>query len=399
MNVLVINSGSSSLKYQLVDTTSEEAIATGIVERIGEDAGGELTHRYGESKTVWKVPIVDHTAALSMVMRAFDEVGPDLSTAKISAVGHRTVHGGSTFTGPALLDEAVVGEIDALSPLAPLHNPANVTGMRVARELFPDIPHVAVFDTAFFRTVPDAAATYAIDRDVAQRFGVRRYGFHGTSHEYVSREAAAFLGKDVRKLNQIVLHLGNGASASAIRAGHAVDTSMGLTPLAGLVMGTRSGDLDPGVILHLLRAGVPPAEIDSILNRGSGLKGLAGVSDFRELQQRMDSGDAAARLAFDVYVHRLRGYVGAYTAQTGPVDVLTFTGGVGENSPAVRASVCAGLEHLGYRVDRDRNTTAERGARRISPLDTPVEVLVVPTNEELAIARHAVALVGADTPA
>jgi acetate kinase len=374
MSVLVVNSGSSSLKYQFVDVEAGTALAGGLVERIGEADSG----------------IADHAAAMAA---AIADLGPALHGDHVQAVGHRVVHGGDIFRAPTRLDDAVVGEIDALSTLAPLHNPANVTGIRVARQLLPGVPHVAVFDTAFFTTLPGAASTYAIDASTAQKYGIRRYGFHGTSHEYVSREAAHFLGRPVEDVNQIVLHLGNGASASAIRNGLAVDTSMGLTPLEGLVMGTRPGDVDPGVLIHLMRNGLSPDELSDLLNKQSGLRGLSGVNDFRELQERVEAGDARATLAFDVTVHRLRKYIGAYTAVLGRVDVLSFTAGVGENSAALRAAALDGLDGLGYTVDADRNAVRARTARVISEGAAPVTVLVVPTNEELAIARHTMALI------
>ena len=392
MSVLVINSGSSSLKYQLVEVAQGTALASGLVERIGEP-DSVITHQHGTESVRTELDIRDHSAALAAVLDQFTRIGPSLHSVGIEAVGHRTVHGGEVFSTPTLIDHEVMAQVDALSDLAPLHNPANVTGMRVARELLPDVPHVAVFDTAFFTSLPAAAGTYAIDTAVAEKYGIRRYGFHGTRHEYVSREAARFLGRPVADLNQIVLHLGNGASASAIRAGMAVDTSMGLTPLEGLVMGTRPGDLDAGVLIHLMRNGLTPDDLSDLLNKRSGLKGLSGVNDFRELQDLVDAGDSDARLAFDVYIHRLRKVLGAYTGVLGRVDVLTFTAGVGENSAAVRAATVAGLEVLGFSVEADRNVVRSRRARVISPDGARVTVLVVPTNEELAIARHAMGLI------
>ncbi|CDK01986.1 acetate kinase A and propionate kinase 2 (fragment) [Microbacterium sp. C448] len=273
--------------------------------------------------------------------------------------------------------------------LAPLHNPANLQGIRAAKQAFPDIPHVAVFDTAFHQTLAPAAYTYAIDRELAEAHRVRRYGFHGTSHKFVSEAAAHFVGRDLTDLRQIVFHLGNGASVTAIRGGRSVDTSMGLTPLEGLVMGTRSGDLDPAVLIHLARrAGQSIDDLDDLLNRRSGLRGLAGVSDMRDLVARRDAGDAAASLAFDVYIHRLRAYAGAYLAQLGGVDIISFTAGVGENSAAVRAEALATLGFAGVQIDPDRNAARGRGIRVISTDSSPVTVLVVPTNEELEIARQ-----------
>ncbi len=392
-SVLVVNSGSSSVKYQLVNPVGGEAIASGIVERIGEPDGA-LRHTYGGNTTKAQRHVPDHGAALREVLRFFEDVGPDLATAEIVGVGHRVVHGGAVFAEPTLVDDDVVRQIRALSPMAPLHNPGNARGIEVARDLLPDVPHVAVFDTAFFRTLPDAAATYALDREVAERWGVRRYGFHGTSHQYVSGKVARVLGRRVEELNTIVLHLGNGASASAVRGGVAVETSMGMTPLEGLVMGTRTGDIDPAVLVHLHRnAGMTVDEIDDLLNRRSGLKGLTGHNDLREVHRLVAEGDADARLGLDVYVHRLRKYVGAYTAVLGRLDVLAFTAGVGENDAVVRAAVCAGLEGLGIAIDPQRNAQRVTDATVVSPDGNPVTVMVVATNEELAIARQVVALV------
>ena len=315
--VLVLNSGSSSLKYQLVDPDSGEAVAGGIVDRIGQSSG-TVKHETGGEKVVRDLAVPDHGEALRIVAGMFDEVGPRLADADVVAVGHRVVHGGDVFSAPALLDDDAVEAIRALIPLAPLHNPANVTGIEVARELL-HVPHVAVFDTAFFASLPAAASTYALDRKVAAEHGVRRYGFHGTSHQFVSTAVAAHPamvakleaeGRGPETLRQVVLHLGNGASASAILGGRPLDTSMGLTPLEGLVMGTRSGDIDPGVVFHLMRGGLSGSDVDTLLNKKSGVLGLSGVSDMRELRNLVAAGDADARLARDVYLHRLRKYVG-----------------------------------------------------------------------------------------
>ncbi|BDH59300.1 acetate kinase [Tsukamurella sp. PLM1] len=375
--VLVLNSGSSSLKYQLLHPDTGEVVHGGIVERIGE------------------TDVPDHKAALRLVFDEFAARGLDLTDgagtpAGIAAVGHRVVHGGRSFHAPTVIDDHVLSEIRRLSSLAPLHNPANAQGIEVARELLPQVRQVAVFDTAFFFDLPGAAATYAIDRELAQEHALRRYGFHGTSHQYVSEQVAAFLGRPNAEVNQIVLHLGNGASASAVRGGRAVDTSMGLTPLEGLVMGTRTGDIDPGLVLHLGRSlGMSIDEIDELLNRKSGLKGLAGENDFRALGALIEAGDEDAKLAYDVYIHRLRRYVGAYLVDLGRVDAIAFTAGVGENAAQVRADALAGLEGFGIVVDPERNAVRSGEPRRISPDDAPVAVLVVPTNEELAIARDA----------
>ncbi|MFF3949612.1 acetate kinase [Streptomyces sp. NPDC001902] len=375
--VLVLNSGSSSVKYQLLDMADGSRPAAGIVERIGEPGG-----------------VADHAEALKTVAEELAARDLGLDSPELAAVGHRVVHGGTRFTEPTLIDDEVLAAVEELVPLAPLHNPANVTGIRVARDLRPDLPQVAVFDTAFHSTVPEHAYRYAIDRETADAHQVRRYGFHGTSHAYVSRATARLLGRDPAEVNVIVLHLGNGASASAVRGGRCVETSMGLTPLEGLVMGTRSGDLDPAVVFHLARVGgMAVAEIDDLLNKRSGLLGLCGDNDMREIARRMAEGDAAAQLAFDVYVHRLRKYVGAYTAVLGRVDAIAFTAGVGENSAAVRAAAMAGLEGLGVELDAVRNAVRGHAARVVSAAGSRVAVAVVPTDEELEIAQQTYALV------
>jgi acetate kinase len=373
--VLVINSGSSSLKFQLVDPDSGVERAGGGIQQIGEPSSR----------------VADHEEALRLAFQQLAEAGIDLQSRDLLAVGHRVVHGGKHFYRPTVLDDARIAELDKLSELAPLHNPPAVQGIKVARKLLPDVVHIAVFDTAFFHDLPAAAATYAIDRELAERWEIRRYGFHGTSHRYVNERAAAFLDRPLDRLNQIILHLGNGASASAIAGGRPVDTSMGLTPLEGLVMGTRSGDVDPGVISYLWRrANMSVENIESMLNNRSGVWGLAGERDFRRLHQMIESGDSSAQLAYDVFIHRLRKYIGAYLAVLGHTDVLTFTAGIGENDALVRRDAVAGMSELGIIIDDDRNLSDEGGARRISADDSRVAVLVVRTNEELAIARDCV---------
>lgn len=375
--VLVINSGSSSLKFQLVDPDSGTSRSGGTVEQIGEPSS----------------PVADHDAALRRAFDLLKDDGIDLQHCGLVAVGHRVVHGGNRFHRPTVLTDEVVGELEHLSPLAPLHNPPAVEGIEVARKMLPGVPHIAVFDTAFFHHLPAAAATYAIDHDLAETWQIRRYGFHGTSHEYVSQQAAAFLDRPTDELNQIVLHLGNGASASAIAGGLAVETSMGLTPLEGLVMGTRSGDIDAGVFSYLWRtAKMDVGEIESMLNKRSGVLGLSGERDFRRLRKMIESGDAAAKLAYDVFIHRLRKYIGAYLAVLGHTDVVTFTAGIGEHDMAVRRDALSGLGELGIVLDDARNSAAASGARRISADESHIAVLVVPTNEELAIARDCVSL-------
>ena len=392
-SVLVLNAGSSSLKYQLVHPDTREVLAEGIAERIG-DEHSSITHEQNGTEIAETVPLPDHRAAVERALTFFADNGTDLATAGLAAVGHRVVHGGRTFHEPTVIDEHVISEIARISTLAPLHNPANLVGIEAAREALPDVPSVAIFDTAFFHSLPAAASTYAIDRGVADLHAVRRYGFHGTSHQFVSGRVAEFLDTPIEDINQIVLHLGNGASASAIAGGRPIDTSMGMTPLEGLVMGSRSGDIDPGVVLHLHRvAKLSVDQIDTLLNKQSGLKGLCGENDFRAITELVEKGDASARLAYDVYIHRLRRYIGAYMIDLGRLDAITFTAGVGENAAGVRADALAGLENYGIIVDPERNAVRSRQARRISPDDAPVAVLVVPTNEELEIARQAVAVV------
>lgn len=391
---LVLNSGSSSIKFQIVDPTvsaSDQPFVSGLVERIGEP-NGRISIKIEGRQVESNMPVRDHRGGLMLAIAMLDANGAGPTAVDIIACGHRVVHGGQTFSEPALVNDEVVEQIRELVPLAPLHNPANVDGIEVARDLLPNVPHVAVFDTGFFSDLPAAAATYAIDADVAREHQIRRYGAHGTSHEFVAREVAEYLGQPIEDLNQIVLHIGNGASASAIRGGQPIDTTMGLTPLEGLVMGTRSGDIDPGVIFHLNRtAGMDIDQIDDLLNRRSGVKGLSGVNDFRVLHQRIEEGDEKAKLAYDVYIHRLRRYIGAYMVTLGRVDTITFTAGVGENDHTVRTNALAGLENYGIKLDEEKNQNGS-GARVISADDSAVKVLVVPTNEELAIAQKAAAI-------
>jgi acetate kinase len=395
--VLVLNSGSSSVKYQLLDMRDSSRLAVGLVERIGE-ATSRLVHTPQESAGSGRRerlgPVADHEAALKAVADELAQDGLGLDSPELAAVGHRVVHGGLRFSAPTVVTDEVLAEIERLIPVAPLHNPANVTGIRTARALRPDLPQVAVFDTAFHTTMPEAAARYAIDVETADAHRIRRYGFHGTSHAYVSRATAALLGRDPSDVNVIVLHLGNGASASAVAGGRCVDTSMGLTPLEGLVMGTRSGDIDPAVTFHLERvAGMSTDEIDALLNKKSGLVGLCGDNDMREIHRRMEQGDERAGLAFDIYVHRLKKYIGAYFAVLGRVDAVAFTAGVGENSAPVREAAITGLQGLGLALDTARNAVAPGEARLISPVGARVAVAVVPTDEELEIARQTFELV------
>jgi len=363
------------LKYCVVDPAAGTTSIRGIVDRIGEQ------------------DVPDHTAALD-AMQA-DLVEQDIEGSDLLAVGHRVVHGGPHLTRATVVDDDVLAEIEALARLAPLHNPPAAAGIRSARQHFPGISQVAAFDTAYFADLPAAAATYAIDAEVAESQQIRRYGAHGISHQYVAGAVADHLDRPLADLDQIVLHLGNGASAAAIRGGRPVETSMGLTPLEGLVMGTRAGDLDPGVLLHLLRHGDLDADgLEDLLHHRSGLQGLAGHSDFRDLLAAVDAGDERARTAYDVYCHRIRKYVGAYLAVLDGADVITFTAGVGEHNPRLREDALSGLDRLGIEIDPDRNRARATRTRRISTDASRVEVLVVPTDEELAIARTAAALLG-----
>ncbi len=375
--VLVLNAGSSSLKYQLLVPESGEVRTGGVVERIGERGSD----------------VADPAAALETMTDRLLEEGIDLGKVPLRAVGHRVVHGGPDFSEPVVIDDAVLQRIRQLSALAPLHNPAAVTGIEAAREHY-DVPHVAVFDTAYFSSLPAAASTYAVPRELAEKHSIRRYGFHGTSHQFVAQATAELLGHPLVDLRQVILHLGNGCSASAVRGGRPVETSMGLTPLQGLVMGTRSGDVDPGLHAYLAReAGLTLDEIEALLNKRSGVLGLSGVNDFRELVHLVEAGDEDARLAFDVFIHRLKHYVGAYLAILGGADVLVFTAGIGQHSATVRAAVAEGLDELGIAVDPSRNEDDSTQPRVISPDGSRVVVAVVPTNEELAIARQTADLV------
>ncbi len=372
--VFVLNAGSSSIKYTILDVAEgveHSVLAEGSVERIGVPGSG----------------VPDHATALATVLAAIGDT-------PIDAVGHRIVHGGELFTEATLIDDEVEVAIEDLIALAPLHNPAGLAGIRAARAALPEVPQVAVFDTAFHATIPAEAATYAIDADLAARHGIRRYGFHGTSYQYVSRAAAELLGRPLEDTRMVVLHLGNGASAAAIRGGRSIDTSMGLTPLEGLVMGTRSGDLDPAILFYLNRvAGLGIDELDDLLNRRSGLLGLSGHADMREVIAAADAGDLAACEALDVYLHRIRHYIGAYAAVLHGLDALVFTAGVGERSDVVRAGAVRGLEFLGIAIDPDANAAGEDGPRTISPAGSPVAVLVIPTDEELEIAHQTARLV------
>jgi len=380
MKILVLNSGSSSIKYALFAAGSLAELRAGIVERIGEPGASSVP---------------DHREGFRRVMSDLLESGAIRGLAGLSGIGHRVVHGGERFREPVLVDGEVVEAIRETIPFAPLHNPGNLQGIEVALGMCPGVPQVAVFDTAFHQTMPPEAFRYALPHDLYDTHRVRRYGFHGTSHAHVARRAAELLGKPPASLNLITLHLGNGASAAAIRGGKSVDTSMGMTPLEGLIMGTRCGDLDPAVPFFLGEAtGKGPGEILSLLNEESGMKGICGENDMREVHRKAAEGDPSASLAIDMYSYRVKKYIGAYTAALGRVDALVFTGGIGENDADVRRRACEGLERLGIVLDQGRNDSPSSVPREIQREGMPVKVLIIPTNEELEIALQTLACIG-----
>ena len=394
MKILVINSGSSSIKYKLFDMTCEKVLASGLVEKIGE---GEsyLTHKIitedGEDQKIIKGRIADHYEGLMQVVNLLihPEYGVVKDKAEISLIGHRVVHGGESFKAPTIINKEVIAKIRNMIPLAPLHNPSNLAGIEIARSMFPDAQQVAIFDTAFHQTIPKKAYIYAIPYYLYKKHGVRRYGFHGTSHSYVSEKASEYLNRSLSGLNVITIHLGNGASMAALKNGKCVDTSMGMTPLEGLVMGTRAGDIDPAIPFFLsnhLKMSLD--EIDNLLNKESGLKGICGINDMREVLEKSRSGDEMARLALDVYTYRIKKYIGAYYAVLGGLDILIFTGGIGENSSVIRASCCHGLNKLGIEIDAKKNNLSRGEVWEISISNSEAKVLVVQTDEELKIARE-----------
>ena len=395
MNILVINCGSSSLKYQLINSETEGVLAKGLCERIGID--GMLTYQpEGGEKEKSEIAMPTHTEAINAVLAALtnEKSGVIKSLSEVGAVGHRVVHGGEKFTSSCLINDESMKAIEECNDLAPLHNPANLIGIRACQELMPGVPMVAVFDTAFHQTMPDVAYTYGIPYEYYEKYKVRRYGFHGTSHSYVSKRTAEIVGKPYDQMKIIVCHLGNGASISAVNCGKSVDTSMGLTPLEGLVMGTRSGDLDPANIDFVgKKEGLSLDEMNEVLNKKSGMLGISGVSsDGRDLEAAAESGNKRAQLALDVFDYRVIKYIGAYAAAMNGVDAIAFTAGIGENNIKMRKDVCSSLTYLGVKLDEEKNNV--RGEERIiSADDSKVQVLLVPTNEELAIARETLALV------
>jgi len=397
MKILVLNCGSSSVKYQLIEMDHERVICKGIVERIGNKDAILRYRPAGRPKEREVRPVADHAEAIDALLSTL--MDPDIGVLKnrgeIAAVGHRTVHGGEAFAGSVRIDDRVIEAIKACAVFAPLHNPHNLAGIEVCKRLLPDVPQVAVFDTAFHQTMSPSSYLYALPYSLYQELGVRRYGFHGTSHLYVARRAAEELGRSIEELKIVTCHLGNGASVTAVKGGKSLDTSMGFTPLEGLVMGTRCGDIDPALVLYVMRAkGLSPEEMDGLLNKRSGMLGLTELShDMREIEAKVQEGDERCNLALDIYCHRIKKYIGAYAAAMGGVDAVVFTGGIGENSDIVRRRVCANMEFLGIVFDKDANMqhVPWARARPSSPhISTgPTKVMVIPTNEELVIARDA----------
>lgn len=398
--LLVLNSGSSSIKYELFDMRGTRSIATGSIERIGEARGrqtysirspdGACVEHLAEEVVANHRAGLDHIYATLSVTKVLEDID------KLDGIGHRVVHGGESFYEPTLLTKSVIDDIRQQTALAPLHNPANLLGIEVAMEVFPDVPQVAIFDTAFHQTLLPHAYLYAIPYEYYTNLGIRRYGFHGTSHSFVAKAAADYLGRPLDTLRLITIHLGNGASAAAIEYGKCVDTSMGLTPLEGLMMGTRSGDIDPAILPFLAdNKGMTFAQLTEMLNKQSGLKGVCDANDMREILSRVDQGDERARIAVEMYAHRVKKYLGAYLAVLGGADAVVFTAGIGENSSRIRELVCDNLQGLGIEVDKNKNSSAEQGAREIHSSHSQVRVLVVPTDEELEIARQTLECINA----
>ncbi len=397
MNILVINCGSSSLKYQLIDMNGEEVLAKGLVERIGIE-GSRIKHdTTGKERVIIEEPMKDHKRALELVLEAIvdEKYGAIKSMDEIGAVGHRVLHGGEDFSSSTIIDDEVMKAIENNIELAPLHNPANIMGIEACKELMPEVPMVAVFDTAFHQTIPADNYIYALPYELYEKYKIRRYGFHGTSHKYVSQRAAEILGKDIRDLNIVTAHLGNGSSVTAVEGGKSVDTSMGLTPLEGLAMGTRSGDIDPAIIpLIMEKEGLSFEEVNQMLNKSSGVLGISGISsDFRDLEIAADEGNQRAKLALEVFANRVKKYIAAYAAQMCRIDVLVFTGGIGENSASMRELICDGLECLNIIIDKELNEQASGKEAIISKNIGGVTIMVIPTNEELMIARDTLELV------
>jgi acetate kinase len=398
MKVLVINSGSSSIKYQLFDMHHRRVLASGLLERIGERTS-RLSHQTRNARSEMEAiektePIASHQQGFQLIGKVLSESGALSDIKALFGIGHRVVHGGEKFREPTLIDKTVIAAIHQLIPLAPLHNPANLLGIEVAFEVAPQVPQVAVFDTAFHQSLPPHAFRYALPEALYAEHGVRRYGFHGTSHFYVAEQAALYLKQSLAALNLITLHLGNGASVTAIQNGKSVDTSMGMTPLEGLIMGTRSGDLDPAIIFYLARkTGRSNEALETLLNTHSGLKGICGVNDMREIKKLADRRNSAARLAIAMYCYRIKKYIGAYHAVLGRLDALVFTAGIGQHAAFIRKRCCEGLSHIGISVDPAKNKRPATDIIEIQSRQSPVKILVIPTNEELEISEQTVRLI------
>jgi acetate kinase len=398
MKVLVLNSGSSSIKYRLFDMAAKTVLASGVLEQIGETES-RLTHHtrnaQGGTDAIEKTEAVsDHQAGFELIGTILGESGALRDTTELSGIGHRVVHGGEKFKEPTLINEEVIDTIRRLIPLAPLHNPANLLGIEVAMQSAPQVPQVAVFDTAFHQSIPEHAFRYAIPQGLYEAHQVRRYGFHGTSHHYVAKQAAKLITRPLNSLNLISLHLGNGSSATAVKAGKSIDTSMGMTPLEGLIMGTRCGDIDPAIIFYLGRqTGLGRDAVESILNKDSGLKGICGVNDMRQIEELARSGNSQAQLAIEMVCYRIKKYIGAYYTVLGRLDALVFTAGIGEKSSLIRAGACRGLSHLGIEIDPEKNNQTSKKAFEIQSRSSTARVLVIPTNEELEIAEQTVACI------
>lgn len=388
--ILVVNCGSSSIKYKLFDADSLTGVAGGLLERIGSRPA-VLRHEVGGTVARSEVDVSSHRQGLEIILRVLLEAEPKAidSLKEIVAIGHRVVHGGDTFFESTVVDDKVLEALRKWARLAPLHNPPNIAGIEAARSLLPSIPQVAVFDTAFHQTMPEIAYLYAIPYELYERFGIRRYGFHGTSHKYVAQKAAEILGEPIEKLRMITCHLGNGCSITAVKNGHSIDTSMGFTPLEGLVMGTRSGDIDPSIVFYLIGEGFSPREVEDLLNKKSGLLGVSGVSnDIRDVEKEAEAGSKRARLALEIFAYRAKKYIGAYAAVLGGLDALVFTGGIGENDPLMRGMICSNMGFLGLKIDEDANRATVGRTGVISSEQSKVKVIVIPTDEELAIAEE-----------
>ena len=397
MKILVLNAGSSSLKFKLFESQKLKLVASGLIERIGEEQSNAKLDIFNSSKAKrleQKTKIKDHRQAIALMSKILVDSKYLKSLNELSAIGHRVVHGGELFKEPVLIKENVINAIKELTPLAPLHNPVNLTGIELAIEQAPNIPQVAVFDTAFHQTIPVAAYLYALPYKLYEKNKIRRYGFHGSSHSFVAKQAAKHLGKNLEDINIISLHLGAGASVTAIRAGKSIDTSMGMTPLEGLIMGTRSGDLDPAIILYLNRElRLSTADIDKLLNKQSGLKGITGNNDMRAIIEMAQHGEQRSKIAIEMFTYRVKKYIGSYMAALGHTDAVVFTGGIGENSALIRELSSKGLEELGIALDQDKNFNINNGITEIQSNNSKIKILVVPTNEELEIASQTLKII------